>query len=476
MVGVSAIAQAQHPIAVKSATETELNQLPQPQATSLLPKLLTLDDAIILALRNNPSVHSSRLERINDKYALELANYAFQPHFDFSVGTTFTQGQKTGYNFNPGVTLNTRYGTQLGVTHSTNLQGNQQDNFTVTQPLLRGFGAVNQIPWLNAQDNETVARQTFKNSIMMIVTDVITNYRQVVQDENNLIVQQKTLAREEETAKEYELRVNAGKMAPSELVQEQATLANTRLSTMRQKNAAQQSYQILLDTLGLSPSSQLKLDTHIHFTDYHAPNQEQAIDIALNNNPQYISQKIALNAAKRAVLSAKDNLRWQLNLSGAVNFLSSPGSTSIINGYESLSTTNSPTATISLSIPIRDVTNKAELVRSKVSLAQAEDALEQSRRSLIRQVVNSLNNLNSQLEQLKLGEQAVDLRRKNLEAEQIKQKYGQATALNVSIIQDNLLQQETDLINSQIGYLNNVTAFQNLLGATLDDWHIEVRY
>ncbi len=47
----------------------------------------------------------------------------------------------------------------------------------------------------------------------------------------------------------------------------------------------------------------------------------------------------------------------------------------------------------------------------------------------------------------------LELQRKNLAAERIKQQYGQTTALNVNIIVDNLLQQEIDFINSQIGYL-----------------------
>jgi len=90
--------------------------------------------------------------------------------------------------------------------------------------------------------------------------------------------------------------------------------------------------------------------------------------------------------------------------------------------------------------------------------------------------VNNLSNLTSQLEQLTIAEQAVGLQRKNLEAEQIKQRYGQTTALSVNIIQDNLLQQELDFINSQISYLNNVTSFENLLGTTLKDWNVEIRY
>jgi outer membrane protein len=468
---------AQTPIVVTSATDEELKAgLPPPQTTALTAKLLTLQDAIALALRNNPNVLNARLQRISDRYALELADYAFQPHIGLTGNVTVQEDKKTGYNAAPDITWDTRIGTHFEAKGSTDLEGNQQTTVSVVQPILKGFGKVNEFSWLDAQDSEIANRQTFKNNIIDMVTDVITGYRTVVADYNNLQVQEKTLKREEETGNQYQLRVKAGKMAPSELLQEQATLANTRLSTMRQRTATDQDYQTLLDTLGLSPASKLKLDTNINFHVYHPPSKEEAIEIALNHNPQYVIQKIQLNETRRTFLLAKDNTRWQLDLSGSVSFANAPGANSIVNTFDSIVTTDKPTAIATLSIPIRDISSRVDLVNARVQLAQAEDDLDQSRRSLIRQVVNALNALSSELEQLDIGEQAVVLQRKNLEAERIKQEYGQTTALNVNIIQDNLLQQELDFINSQINYLNDVTQFQNLLGITLDEWHIEMRY
>lgn len=472
-----ACAQSTVPIVITSATKDELQYfLPPPQITIKTTKLLTLEDAIALALRNNPNIVNTRLNRLNDYYALELADYAFEPHFTFTANATFTQGEKIGYNVNPGLTWNTRYGTQFKLNNTTNLNGTQQEQFSVTQPLLKGFGQVNYFPWLNAQDQEHIARQTFKNTIMQMVTQVITEYRQLVADYNNLEVQEKALKREEITSSQYQLRVKSGKMAPSELLQERATLANTRLQTEQQRNSYQQNYQTLLDTLGLSPTSKLNIDNNIRFHAYTLPSTEQAISLALNNNPDFVSQKLQLNAARRSLLTAKDNLRWQLDLTGQANFLSSHGNIPILQGFDSLSTTDKPSATLTLTIPIRDITSKAAVVSAQVSYYQALDNFEQNRRSLIRQVMNSITNLKSELSQLTIAEQSVELQRKNLTAEQIKQQYGQTTALNVNIIQDNLLQQEISYVNSQINYLNNVTNFQNLLGITLKEWNVQMRY
>lgn len=467
---------AEETIVVSSATDQELEHLPLPQDTIRHDKILTLQEAIMLALRNNPSIHSSRFQRISDKYALELANYSFQPHFNFTANVSFTQGEKPGYNINPGISLNTRWGTQIKADNTTDLNGEQRETLTIMQPLLGGFGAVNEIPWLNAQDNELIARQNFKSTIMQMVTEVSTNYRQVVQDYNGLDAQERALKRQQETAQQYQLRVSSGRMAPSELLQQQATVANSELETERQRTNLEQDYQTLLDTLGLSPQSHLKVETNINFKTYNLPTLENSIQIALNNNPSYVSQQLQLNATRRGVLTAKDQRRWRLDATGTANIINSNGFAGIVDSFNQLTTTNKPSATIELSIPIRDVDSKVGLINAKVALIQAEDNLEQSRRTLIRQVTNDWNNLNSQRKQLVIAEQALDLQRKNLEAERIKQQYGQTTALSVNIIQDNLLQQELDYINTQITYLNAVTAFQNLLGITLKEWNIVIRY
>lgn len=474
--GFSKAGYAEEAIVVTSATDIELEHLPLPQDTITPDKTLSLQEAIILALRNNPSIHSSRFQRISDKYALELANYAFQPHFNFTANVSFTQGEKTGYNVNPGINMNTRWGTQIKAENTSNLNGEQRETFTIMQPLLGGFGAVNQIPWLNAQDNEIANRQNFKNSIMQMITEVTTDYRQVVQDYNSLEAQERALKREQETAQQYDLRVSSGKMAPSELLQQRATLANSELETERLRSIVQQDYQTLLDTLGLSPKSQLKVETHIVFKTYTLPTLEDAIQTALNNNPAYVIQQLQLHATRRAVLSAQDQRRWRVDVTGTANLISSNGFSGIINNFSELTTTDKPTATVEISIPIRDIESKVNLIDAKVALVQAEDSLEQSRRTLIRQVTNDWNNLTSQRKQLTIAEEALDLQRKNLEAERIKQQYGQTTALSVNIIQDNLLQQELDYINSQISYLNAVTTFQNLLGTTLKEWNIVIRY
>ena len=54
---------------------------------------MTMKDAVLLTLRNSPNVISAELDRVNDKYALILAKYAYMPHL--TLGGQFTANTGT---------------------------------------------------------------------------------------------------------------------------------------------------------------------------------------------------------------------------------------------------------------------------------------------------------------------------------------------------------------------------------------------
>ena len=69
------------------------------------------------------------------------------------------------------------------------------------------------IPYENALDQAIVDRLTYKDSIQGIVDDVITAYRTMVSDYNNLEIQRQNLQLTEETLKQYQLQYKYGKLS-----------------------------------------------------------------------------------------------------------------------------------------------------------------------------------------------------------------------------------------------------------------------
>ena len=242
--------------------------LPAPPRGLGKPVMVTLQDAILLALRYNPNVESSQLTRIDDKYNLYLVQRDFVPVYTLGAGSVFTSANRPLYNAAAGVTVRTPLGTQLGLAYNTTFPAANGSSFgtaafTLTQPLLQGFGFVNKIPLLNAYDSEEIAKLSFKSSIIGIVDQVINSYRSMVSDYNNLDIQKSNLDSTKVTTEQYRLKLRAGQMAPSELIQQEAQLAQAKLTYEQQRIQVEQDYRAFMIGLGLTVNANLKINGRI---------------------------------------------------------------------------------------------------------------------------------------------------------------------------------------------------------------------
>ncbi|MCB1826847.1 MAG: TolC family protein [Coxiellaceae bacterium] len=448
-------------------------QLPEPLPSYLLssPRHLTLREAIMLAIRENPNIRSSELQRIVDKFTLILAKEVFQPQYTFKATQSLDHSMKPAYTFTPTVSVKTPLGTQLSVDYANNLDGGSGGaTFSVTQPLLKDFGAVNTVPLYDAFNNEAVAKMNFKNNVINSIDAVITAYRTLVSDYKNVEIQKRTLKETLESLKQYQLKVKVGKMAPSDLLQQKATVATTRLALVQQQNALQQNYQQFLSTIGLMPNAQLQIVTDISIDEYPLPTESDAIKRALNNNIAYRQALLQLENTKRAILTAQNQRRWSLNASATATLGQAAKPVGIVDPG------TGPTFSLDLEIPIDNVGGQAAEVDARVAYEQAKLALEQQKEDLIRRVMTQLQTIRSDWQQIQVSKTAVTLQAQTLKAAKLKLNYGRSTVFEVTQDQDQLLSQQTALVSTEITYLNDITALHKIWGDTLDVWSIQLRY
>lgn len=447
--------------------------LPLPTATLHPPKLLTLRDAIMLALRSNESVLSSELQRIVDKYQVILAREVFQPQYTFKLNSTLTRGLKPAWNFTPTLSVLTPIGTQINIDYQNNFLRGSPGAATVTvmQPFLKGFGKVNTVGYYDALTSEEVAKLGFKNNIIAVVVAVIQSYRTLVQDYKNLDIQKRTLKESANALKQYELQVKVGKMAPSDLLQQKSTYATTKLALVQQEDSLHQNYQTFLNNLGLVPTAKLRIVKKIDKKSYPVPSQDDAIRRAMAGNIQYRTDLLNLENTRRAIITAKDSRKWTFDVT-ASTVIGTTQDPNLITGPEG----SGPVLGFDFEIPIDNVQGKADLVSARVALEQAKLALENEKENLIRQVITQLETIHNQEEQIKVSETQVKMSALALKAARIKLKYGRSTVFEVTTDQDQLLTQETALVGTRITYMNSVTSFYALLGETLDKWNIKLKY
>lgn len=462
-------------------------ELPVPKRTTVPAKTLTLQDAILLALRNNPNVRSAEIQRVADKFALEVAHNQFEPQFSIGGSSTYANGSTPQYNFNTTGNWLAPTGAQVQINYDSTFQGPSSSDVTttITQPLLKGFGPqVTLAPWVLAKYTEQVNRLNLKNTIINTITQVISSYYALVEAYNALTINQIALQNSLVTLRQYQVKIQAGQAAPAEIAQQQAQVANQRLAVTQARNAIAQNYQALLTALGLDPRSKLNIDRNIHLPNLAIPGVEQSIDLALDNNIAYQQGLYALKQGETNLMLAKDQQRWQLNAVATNAFIPGVNSSNAVvpnvNGPGTLvvvpNSGSSSSLTLNLNIPINNKQIKQQLVNATVSLYQQRIQVSEIKRQLRGTILNAIQNLQFQLQQIILAERSVQYAQQALDVELTKLKYGRSTLFEVTQLRTNLTSVQLNLVAQRINYINTLAAFQQTLGVTLDKWGLTICY
>ncbi|MDX1836176.1 TolC family protein [Legionella taurinensis] len=461
-----------------------------PDAKTRKTRHLTLREAILLALRYNPNIKNAELDRIIQRYQLRLAHNEFELQYALAGSAAVQRnrfediGKSTNKSFllTPEVDLKTKLGTQLSLNLENNATAFNNNspvlNFSVTQPLLRGFGkSVNEAALRDAIDSEWLNKINLQQAVSDQITQVISAYRALILSGNNLENQRRQLDEAQKTYAINEKKIKAGQLEPTANIQQSYQIESLSLLVEQAENDFKIAAQDLLQTIGLDPQMRLAVPSDVIVDKITIPDLNQSIEMALNHNAQFLAQKMLLRADKRAYDVAKNQQLWQLDVganvqSGMVTDVDgNNGLKGIYNGRNT-----SESANITLTVPIHDVNRRSQLINAKVKLEKDRLNLIAMRRALITTITNTINNIQSQAKRYVLAEKQVKLAAQSYALEKKKQQAGIASALDVSNTQNQLIQAQAGLINAKIAYLNQLSDLQRVLGTTLDHWQIKLRY
>lgn len=455
------------------------------------PITLSLNEAILLAVRENPNVQQAQLNHVMQKFALWVQEWQFLPHYSFTASRTNTRTTTSGTensskqtSIQPGASLLTPIGTQITLTDSNNYSSNYNPGLSVQvmQPLMRGFGQpIVEAALYNARDSELISRLNVEGSLRLTISSVINAYLVVVAAEQTVILDEASVKRAENSVRQTKLFIKAGHKAGNELVTVEADVANAQTTLENDKNNAQQARYALLAAIGIDPNTNIKftsLDVKNLIAKYHVPTLVEAEDLALINDIQYQTDQITLaGATTRSLQIAEDNTRWQLNFTGTASMGNGSGGganagvNSLHNGYN-----KSQSAELSLTIPIDDQLAKQSVVNAKIALQEAALALKQERWNKQTGAINGWNTIGSAERALKFAENADELQHKTYQLSYQKYLYGLIDSIALQSVQLQLISTGQSLVSAQINYLNALVNLDLLTGLTLRTWDIQVNY
>ncbi|MBD1927159.1 TolC family protein [Trichocoleus sp. FACHB-90] len=455
----------------------------QPEPITPQPGIqLNLADVVILAVQNNTDIKNAYLERIAQRQNLAVAEDKFipnlRPNVSFNI-ERFGSGANTSTSADLGlgaiVSVNIPTGARLSFGWDTHTQTSNGNNFIdninndilgqnlqlrFTQPLLRGAGtAVNRASIEIARLDERANIQALKSTLINTITSAILGYRDLLQAQEQLEIERLSLESARQILQINQALIDAGRIAPVEIVQSQTEVANRELSLLAAQNTLASTKLALLDILDIGQNLDIVAVERIVLSSV-SPELNKLKTVAFQNRPDYLQAQLRLEIAKLDQLVADNNRRLNLDFDARYN--------------NSVSSTSQLAAGLVFSHTFGDRTAERDFQRSRVNFLQANNSLENLRQSIEIQVTDRVRDVNLRLSEVRLAQQARELSERQLQIEQERLKLGRGEIFQVVTFQNNLVEARNRELTAIIAYLNALTGLDQTVGTTLDTWNVTI--
>ncbi len=474
-------------------------------------RTLALDEAIALALKNNLDLQIAVTGPAIARAQARKSGAIFLPTFTLegrtgksnspsynSVLTGTEIDSTSGFNTSAGVTQLLPIGGQLEVgldaSHYksnslrslVNPYNNARLTFTLTQPLLKGFGlTATRRSIILADHNLKTSRLSLRQSIISMIYTVEEAYWNLVFAEQNLEVTRKSLALARDLLKQNETQVRVGVSAPMDILAAKAEVAareSDLLSAERQVQTAAENLRFILnapDEGNLRPADK-QPQFEPRQADFNA-----FLQLALENRPDIQQARIDLKSKNVEVRYSRNQLLPNLQLTASYYTSGLSGDrklseTEILHGnlgdalndvFKNLYHSNS--IGLQLSIPLLNTAARADLAQARLNLQQSMLQLKRAENTAYSEVKQATADLEANYKLVEANRIARELAEQKLAAEQKKLAVGLSTNYQVLQYQRDYANALSSELKSLIDYKLTLSRTDRVTGRTLETHAIQ---
>jgi outer membrane protein TolC len=259
--------------------------------------------------------------------------------------------------------------------------------FSIHQPLLKGFGVdINKSKIKVANNNKTISQSRFKQKVMDVISDVQKKYWDLFFFIENLNVKKESFNLAQDLLERNKALVEAGRLAPVEILQAQVGLASREEEVLIAKNAMKDAEdklrQVLnlMDTWGKDEKTIIPKDTPV-FCEQQVSLLE-TIEAAIKNRPEYKQAQTDLENKRLALKVARNQMLPMLNFEGSYGL--NGIADSYHGGIDELSTGDDYSwhVGINFQFPLGNRKAKSDYLEKKLEVKKAEAFLDQVKKKL----------------------------------------------------------------------------------------------
>ncbi len=391
-----------------------------------------------------------------------------------------------------------KLGTQYAITFNTSIEETSFSDFakdyagrmlfTLTQPLLKGFGIkVNTVNIEMARKSEKAGEAQLKMTVMNTVAEVIKAYWDLVGAMENVKVREESLANAERLLSISEKRREIGTAADIEVLQAKAGVA-TRQSELVAAQAQLESASDILKNLLLMRENDLFSKVLIVPTDRPhsfenesfdvsklAPNIDESVGKALQNRPEIAMAGLQIDIADLQVMQARNEMLPQLDLVGSYGQGGRDRSVSkMFYGIRDDDETYY-TYGIKATVPIGNRAGRGAFQRARLTKREMEEQKKKIEQTVMMGVHLAVRNVETNRILVESNRQARKLQEANVIAEEKRLKLGVSTSWRVLQVQTDYTMAKTMELQAQISYEKALTDLYLAEGTILDNMDIEIK-
>lgn len=196
--------------------------------------------------------------------------------------------------------------------------------------------------------------------------------------------------------------------------------------------------------------------------------------VAFENRPDYLASLLQIYITKLNTLVARNNRLWDLSLQGGYSlFAIDKKFAGAFKGLGDRPKDNWQVG-LTLTVPLHDLTLDQAVVNTRIAADQAQVRVEEARHQVGIEVQDGVRNVRVSLKQAELSQRVRELSEKQLEFEREKLQVGRSSNFQLITLQNNLAAAQVRELEAMITYLNAQTILDQILGTTLETWHIDV--
>lgn len=413
-----------------------------------------------------------------------------------NVSTGYTQG------FGPGTQLNVAFDnsrqTLNSIESSYSPYTTSSLGFTITQPLLRGFGlAVNRRFIRIAKNERKIADLLLRQQLIATVYGAVRLYTDLVALYEDVKVKEETLASAERLYSDTKAQVDEGTQAPIELTRANAQLYSIRQDLINSRGLLEEQEAIVKTVLTRRTSDDPEvLTARIIPTDtLEVPEKDEIPPIqdllaaAFANRPDLLQAGLQVDNSRIALEGSRNELLPEIDLVGTVQNSALAGqlnpvginpASALIGGYgsalEQIFARRYPTygVGVNVTLPIRNRVAQADVARDEIQVRQTQIREEQFRKQAQLEVEDALVAMRRARASYEAALQTQALQQESLEAEQAKFDVGASTIFFIIQYQSFLAQSQSTVVVAKSAYLKSRAALRRAVGSILEDHHVEI--